>query len=524
MLHMNLRGYLSHIAEVTALLRGMASKPFLVTLNETFLTKAIGHVELEGYELLARRDRVGQWGGGVLVFVLAEYHARVTLVETSEQAERVWAIAHSDQGPYLLCCWYRPPAPGDTVTIGSLEVEYLRHRNGIMGTIILGDLNVHSKRWLKFSAGESIEGRALAELAGKLGFRQLVQEPTRGEHLLDIVLSDVSSAKARTTAAVADHKGVLTTVSFKIPETSTHDRQVWHFRDADWDRLNDAILEADWSGLENMHPSEGARVLTDNLLALAEDNIPKRSITMRKCTHPWLTERGEEAARCKHAAQGTAHEAQAAEECSEVLMNDYYDYVRTMRTKLIDARSSSKQWWSKARRLLDQKQQLTSIPALKNGSEWVMDSEAKADVFVDTFEAKNEMIAEEFNEYTELEAPPDGEVFSRSGEHIMPGVEAVENQLQNLDEDSALGPDLLPTRLLKRCAHALAPAVRALMCAILTHGAWPALWMLHWVVPLYKKRSIFDPRVFFGRSERIQGFSVVCSERRFATRNEAVPV
>ncbi len=159
MLHMNLRGYLSHIAEVTALLRGMASKPFLVTLNETFLTKAIGHVELEGYELLARRDRVGQWGGGVLVFVLAEYHARVTLVETSEQAERVWAIAHSDQGPYLLCCWYRPPAPGNTVTIDNLEAEYLRHRDGIMGTIILGDLNVHSKRWLKFSAGESIASR-----------------------------------------------------------------------------------------------------------------------------------------------------------------------------------------------------------------------------------------------------------------------------------------------------------------------------------------------------------------------------
>ena len=89
MLHLNLRGYLSHIAEVTALIRGMSAKLFLVTLNETFLTKAVEDVALEGYQVLARRDRAGQWGGGVLVFVLDEYAPRVTLVEESEHAERI---------------------------------------------------------------------------------------------------------------------------------------------------------------------------------------------------------------------------------------------------------------------------------------------------------------------------------------------------------------------------------------------------------------------------------------------------
>ena len=62
MLHFNLRGYISHIAEVTVLLREMRCKPFIVTLNETFLRKAIDNVKLEGYQILARRDRGGQWG------------------------------------------------------------------------------------------------------------------------------------------------------------------------------------------------------------------------------------------------------------------------------------------------------------------------------------------------------------------------------------------------------------------------------------------------------------------------------
>ena len=97
-LHLNLRGYLTHIAEVTALLRSLPCKPTLVTLNETFLTKAIPDIKLEGYTLLARRDRGDQWGGGVAVFVIAEQFANASVVEISETAERIWVIVHTDRG------------------------------------------------------------------------------------------------------------------------------------------------------------------------------------------------------------------------------------------------------------------------------------------------------------------------------------------------------------------------------------------------------------------------------------------
>ena len=86
------------------------------------------------------------------MFVLDEYAPRVTLVETSEAAERVWAMVHSDQGPYLICCWYRPPCPGSVETIKSFVAEYRKHRDGAVGVFVLGDLNVHSIRWLTYSA------------------------------------------------------------------------------------------------------------------------------------------------------------------------------------------------------------------------------------------------------------------------------------------------------------------------------------------------------------------------------------
>ena len=52
-----------------------------------------------------------------------------------------------------------------------------------------------------------------------------------------------SDCAARPCAAAADHKGVLTQVAFKIPGTATHQREVWHFRDADWERMARTIDE-----------------------------------------------------------------------------------------------------------------------------------------------------------------------------------------------------------------------------------------------------------------------------------------
>ena len=154
-------GYLSHIAETIALLRGKDAKPFIVPLNETFLSKAIEHVELEGYQVLANRTREGQWGGGILIFVNDEYAHRVTLVEKSESAELILAIVHSDRSPYLLPCWYRPPNPGNVKTIKSFGSEYIRYTNKVPGVFVLRDLNVHSIHWLQQSARQNVEGRLL---------------------------------------------------------------------------------------------------------------------------------------------------------------------------------------------------------------------------------------------------------------------------------------------------------------------------------------------------------------------------
>ena len=157
-----------------------------------------------------------------------------------------------------------------------------------------------------------------------------------------------------------------------------------------------------------------------------------------------------------------------------------------MKQKLMDAKPSSKTWWANARRLTDRKQRVSNIPALKRGTEWILEAEEKANCFANAFESKNNMIDAEINEYSEV---PNVHPTFFCG---MPTIEATEATLKSLDEDSALGPDKVPTRILKRCAHALAPVLHKLIIRILTFGEWPMLWMVHWVVPLHKRKSVYD--------------------------------
>ena len=107
-------------------------------------------------------------------------------------------------------------------------------------------------------------------ISNQMGLLQLVTEPSRGKYVPDLKLADVPDCTATPCAAVADHKGVLTRVNFKIPETAIHQREVLHFRDADWARIASNIEETNWEFLSEMAPSEGTYNMTETLLRIAK--------------------------------------------------------------------------------------------------------------------------------------------------------------------------------------------------------------------------------------------------------------
>ena len=494
-LHVNIRGWTSHAAELTARIRLMGQKPDLICVNETFLNRTTEHISIEGYSLIARRDRSdGRKCGGIAAFAASNISQRVTLVESSENAERVWLLVHANQGPHLVGVWYRPPNPGEVATIDTFKTELDALEGLSLGTIVLGDLNVHNKRWLRHSSANTTEGAALKQACDEAGLTQKVRKPTRNEHLLDLVLTNIPGTTTKVAPGIADHKLVTAELVFKVPEQVTLTRMVWQFANADWDLMREMLRTAPWENMKAMGASDAADFFNKTIQESASHCIPQRELRERKSTHPWLNADTELLVKAKNDAEGTPGEREAAEKCSAGILAGFLDYTRKCADRLRDFLPSSKGWWAKTRQLLDAKPKTSNIPALKSDSgSWVFEPTAKANLFAEKFAAKYSLITEEQNVYSYISQNTPVQL-----KEPVPTEEVAAKILRGLQEDSATGPDMLPTRMLRECADVLAGPFRILALLILEQGSWPQAWMKHWIVPLFKKGAVFKPGNYRG--------------------------
>ena len=151
-LHSNVRGFISRVAELGARLQLMEHKPSVLCLTETWADRGLPTMRKEGYTLKSWHDRAdGRLGGGVAVFAPERLAHRITFLENSQVAERSWVMLHPDHGAYVIGCWYRPSAPGEVDTIRSSQKEGQLHAANAVGCVVLGD----HRKWLKYSNATS---------------------------------------------------------------------------------------------------------------------------------------------------------------------------------------------------------------------------------------------------------------------------------------------------------------------------------------------------------------------------------
>ena len=243
-----------------------------------------------------------------------------------------------------------------------------------------------------------------------------------------------------------------------------------------------------------MHPEQGAEWLHKTIMDKVSESIEKKQINVRKSTHPWLNSRVEQAVKEKAQAL-PEHLDAASKRCSTIIKEEHTLWVERSKAQLKDLPPSSKEWWKRSRQLALQKEQISSIPALKStDGEWVVSAQRKADLFADTFERRYVLPAAEENEYSNAFA---SHPFDLLGDPE-PSEEKAFDVLKSLDASSATGPDNLSARILKRCAKVLKLPLVLLARTILTFGHWPSIWEEDWVVPLFKKKSQFDPKNYRG--------------------------
>ena len=62
-------------------------------------------------------------------------------------------------GHTLLAAGTAHPAPGEVDSIRSFKEEAQLHATNAVGCVLLGDFNIHHRKWLKYSNRNSLEGQ-----------------------------------------------------------------------------------------------------------------------------------------------------------------------------------------------------------------------------------------------------------------------------------------------------------------------------------------------------------------------------
>ena len=491
--HLNVQGLsVANLAQLDALLVEVG-RPTYVAVTETWLDRTVDSIALSGYHLVSRLDRrEGQRRdrGGIALFALDGFELSIVHVGNSDKDERSWHVIHADCGPILLGVWYRRPQQREVESIHRLDEELQRYTAECVSTIIVGDMNVHNPEWLRWSSHESLEGTELEATCCLHGLQQHVREPTRGPHLLDLVLSSFGSGlTCRVTPGIhdRDHDSVLTKVKVAVPASEPVRRRVYKFKKANWEELCNRLSAVDWGTFfADLDADEAAKRFTEEVIAAVEDNVPATWITDKVYAHPWVNNNCRRALQEKHLAVGTPAFVEKRDACTKVFREAYQAYVGKTREELKAMSASSRGWWKLSGTLLTKASGSENIPPLKrDDDQWAKTASEKADELARVFREKSRLPAREENEYTQLDEPTSAQM----PEFLRLRVRDVKKILKALDETSGTGPDLLPARILRRCADVLALPVTLLTRKLLHEGRWPDCWRKHWVHSIYKKGS-----------------------------------
>ena len=157
--------------------------------------------------------------------------------------------------------------------------------------------------------------------------------PTRGDYLLDLVLSDLD-CKTEVVAPIADHRGILAKVALPCPKELRVTREIWHFKGAAWSNLRCALRSCSWNRLFHGTVDSAVNYFLDLLTAKCEEYIPHSKLILSKATHPWLDAVCEAAINKKNNAMGTPNFPSAQDECAECLNDKHKDYIARLKDKL----------------------------------------------------------------------------------------------------------------------------------------------------------------------------------------------
>ena len=484
--------------------------PDVLLLNETWLKKSIADEEIIDKFLnykIFRSDRsqvthppdpsnpkkFRKNGGGVLIAVKMDIEAEVKRISMRKGAEIVSVEVKINDEKLIFCSVYRVGTLGSVNhdSIMSSLKSFYGGRN-LKNVVIAGDLNLSSVSWpLNEETNDFSQiDRLFIDSFSELGLHQCIEEPTHCKgRTLDLILTnnrpilrDIKVHK-HNDICKSDHYAVSFTVVTKFKRKKASKRNVYNFKKANWDRLNQEIGSVPWEALiDGQDPELAWTSFKDIFFKLVERHVPRIAIS-EKFTSPWFDSECYEAYRSKERAHkkfklsSNIHNEVKRDAARKHFKNICSKKMRDNLYNTDDPALITKKFWSHVKS--NSKSQRIPECIQLNGR-YRTNAKDKADLF-------NDFFCDQFSGGSEYGIPIDwsnDEAF-----HIEFPPSKVKSLLSNINSNKACGPDSIHGKLLKNCANSLCHPFSLLFTLSYNTGYIPREWKLGNVVPVHKKGS-----------------------------------
>ncbi len=479
----------------------------IITISESWLDHRVtdGDLAIKDYDL--ERKDISSQQQGLLVYIKSSItkRRRKDLEPGRFDIQMICIELTINKKKILLYVTYRPP--GQRVREVDFYLECLQHSLdlGISENpdfiFITGDLNDRCQNWHDSHATSEL-GKKLYNLVNDNNMTQLINEPTRitttSKTILDLIVTSSPAIHKQCGTLdpidTSDHRVVFTNCSITVRKPTPLVRAVYHYKNGDYEGLNDALRTADWQNIIN--PNSGINDITENftsvLSATAKEFIPYRKVTLRQMKKPFHTLHIERLIKIRNRWSArynrtkNLHDKEIRDRYRKLVKFEVKEakkkYHARIFNELNDSTLSPKKYWQHVNCLTAKKVKPIIPTLVDNGVEYTSDKE------------KAELLNSYFAEQSTLPPLPSNfslPNFTYRTDARLSNVEFTEanvfKTLKALKTNKACGHDHISNTLLKNTRYSISKPLSEIFTISMTTKTYPSIWKLANVVSLYKK-------------------------------------
>ena len=250
--------------------------PHIIGITESWATPDISDAELgmTGY-VMFRKDRIGRRGGGVILYIKESIQAyEIKLEKEAECEEAVWCNIVTGNSTLTVGLVYRSP---NISTDENEKIQNAIKEVSKRDCIIMGDFNHGRIQWKSLQSTGS-EDQKFFNLVQDSFLTLHVLEPTRGENVLDIVLSSqkefIDNVRICEPLGCSDHNQIY----FIIKVKGEQNRKIRYrntFHKGRYKDMRKHLPKINWNNtLENKTATECWNILKSEIDCIVEQFVP----------------------------------------------------------------------------------------------------------------------------------------------------------------------------------------------------------------------------------------------------------